>query len=199
MSRPPKRITRPRLQRITAHYLERYSTSVDNLRRLLARRVHRAAAHHGDDPAEGLQLVEDELERLQRIGLLNDGAYARGRARSLLRKGNGPRLVRVKLRQKGLAPELIDAALAEVEAELDLDPQRLAAALYARKRRIGQWARPPRRPESDDERRQRRQRDLQRLARAGYSFELARFVVDASPGTPEAEELEALVLRRRSL
>jgi regulatory protein len=187
------------LQRITGHYLERYSSSVDNLRRLLQRRVHRAAAHHGDDPAEGERLVEEELARLVQLGFLNDDAYARGRARSLLRRGNGPRLVRTKLRQKGVDASIIDAVLAEVEAELQVDPQRLSAALYARKRRMGPWARPPRGADSPEARRERRQRDLQRMARAGFGYDLARDIVDVTPGSPEAEELEELILVRRTL
>jgi regulatory protein len=187
------------LQRITAHYLERYSSSVDNLRRLLLQRVHRAASFHGDDPAEGAKLVDEELARLVQLGLLNDAAYARGKARALIRKGNGPRLVRTKLAQKGLAASDIDAAIAEVQAELEVDPQRLAAAVYARKRHIGPWARPAGAPEEHDAVRARRQRDLQRMARAGFGYDLARAIVEAEPGSPEADDLEELVLARRSL
>jgi len=146
-----------------------------------------------------MALVEDELARLVKFGFLNDTAYARGKARSLLRRGNGLRLVGTKLRQKGVPSEVIDAVLAEVEAELGVDPNQLSAALYARKRRMGPWARPPRGDDGPEARRVRRQRDLQRMARAGFSYDLARGIVDVTPGSPEAEELEELVHVRRSL
>ena len=198
MSRSPKRITRARLQRITAHYLERYSTSVSHLRRLLLRRVHRSATFHGEDPAEGEALVEEELTRLVSLGWLDDARYARSKARSLVRRGHGPRRVRMLLGQKGVPSEAIDAALMDVEDHIGEDPRRLAAALYARKRRIGPWAVPPRR-DGPAERQQRRQRDLQRMARAGFSYDLARSLVDVEPGSEDADAWVALVELRRQL
>ena len=51
-------------------------------------------------------------------------------------------------------------------------PDLVAAATYARKRRIGPYRR--------RDRGEQRQRDLARLARQGYSFEIARTVIDAA-------------------
>lgn len=187
MRKPPKRITVPRLQRITAYYLERYTSSVGNLRRLLLQRVRRSAEHHQEDPEPWIELVEQELSRLQRIGMLNDAAYARDKARSLVRRGNGARQVRAKLQAKAVPAALIDSALAGIAAEMDVDPELAAAVKYARRRRLGPFG-----PEKDPE---ARQKDLQRFARAGFSFDLARQVLDA----PDVESLSAAIDAGRRL
>ncbi|MBX2797147.1 MAG: RecX family transcriptional regulator [Myxococcales bacterium] len=170
--RAPRRITAPYLQRVTAHYLERYASSRANLKRLLMRRVHRSAAHHDDDPADGEVLVDAELDRLEGLGLIDDDAYAADRARSLNRRGASARKIRATLASKGVAGWRIDAALESLAGE-GTDPEWRAALTYARKRRIGPYRRAP---VDDDGRR----KELGRMARAGFSFDLAKRVLDAT-------------------
>lgn len=178
MARAPRRITAPYLERVTAHYLERYGANRAHLRRLLARRVERSARHHAEEPEEidelrtqGLELVDAELDRLERIGLLNDARYASDKARAMHRRGASSRKIRAKLRERGLSAAVIDEALAALAPEggnLDL----VAAATFARKRRLGPW----RRQQAD---RERRAKELARLGRAGFPYDIARQVVDA--------------------
>ena len=47
--RVPRKATPKRLERVALHYLERYSSSSENLRRVLMRRVERSARAHGTD------------------------------------------------------------------------------------------------------------------------------------------------------
>ncbi len=175
MPKSPRRISEAYLQRVTAHYLERYATSRENLRRLLMKRVLRSAAFHEVDPEPWVALVDAELDRLERIGLVNDLAYARDKARALHRRGSGTRRIRFVLQQKGLGSDAIDDALAELGEHRDPDWQ--AACTYARKRSLGPWRRVP----LDED---RRRKELGRLARAGFSFDVARRVVEAE--SPEA-------------
>lgn len=168
--RPPKRMTHARLRRVLAHYLERYSTTSSHARRLMRQRIRRAAEHHGEDPAVAEGWLDAEIARMQELGVIDDAAYARDRARSLVRRGNGPRLVRSKLAAKGVPSDLIDAALQEMVEEVG-DPAWAAALTYARKRRLGPWSR----GELDWE---LRTKQLAKLARAGFSYEMARRVLD---------------------
>lgn len=185
MARAPRRITARYLERVTAHYLERYSANRAHLRRLLLRRVTRSAAHHAEDPGEveelteaGKELVDHELDRLERIGLLNDDQFAADRARSLHRRGSSTRRIRSVLRGRGIEAEVIDAALEALQPE-GTDADLVAAATFARKRRLGPW----RRKEVD---RDGRRKELARLARGGFPYSIAQRVIDAA--TPE--ELE---------
>ena len=50
--RPPRPITPAYLERVVAHYLQRYFTTRAHLRRLLMQRVRRSAEYHGSDVDE---------------------------------------------------------------------------------------------------------------------------------------------------
>lgn len=173
----PRKVTAASLERAALHYLQRFATSSQNLRRVLMRRVHRSADAHGTSPQDGADLVDDLIARYQASGLLDDPAYARMRAESLHRRGSSRRLIRQKLAVKGVASDVIDAALAELGAETG-HSELAAACHYARRRRIGPW-RATNRAESHD-------RDLAALARQGFSYDIARRVIDAAD--PQALE-----------
>lgn len=181
--RKPRKITPDSLGRIALHYLERYATSSENLRRVLIRRIRRSAEAHGTDPDEQMPHVDALITRYQQSGLLDDQAYARMRAESLHRRGSSGRMIRMKLAAKGVASDAIDDALEslnEMVANADLS----GACNYARRRRIGPWRL---RDRSDY-----RDRDLASLARQGFGYDIARKVIDAEDTeTLEAEAAEA--------
>lgn len=163
--KPPKPITAGYLEAVTGFYLERYATTSAHLRRLLMQRARRSVAFHGGDLAEATALVDAEIARLQRLRLLDDARYATDRARALHRRGGGSRRIRAVLASKGLSQEQIEAALDDVPDDWH------AALTYARKRRLGPWRTGPLDPD-------RRAKELGRLGRAGFSWEVARRVVE---------------------
>lgn len=168
--RGPKKATPEYLERAALFYLERYASSVGNLRRVLMTKVRRSADHHGTDPEAGAEAVEELLARFQRGGLLDDRAYAEGRAVTLHRAGHSLPAIRLRLRQKGVDRETIGAALERLHDEADA-PDLAAALRHARKRRLGPY-RPAGRAEN-------RQRDMAALARKGFPPDLCQRVVDA--------------------
>lgn len=176
--RMPKPATQERLHRAALHYLERYSSSSENLRRVLQRRTERSARLHGTDRDEANEWIDAIVERLTAAGLLDDRAYAENRAASLQRRGASRRKIAGMLRQKGVDTDAIAAALDSLERDIpspDLD----AAIRLARRRRLGPWR-------TSEAREERRERDLAALARAGFSYALAVRVIDAD--SPEALE-----------
>jgi regulatory protein len=60
---------------------------------------------------------KEAVARLVRAGAVDDGRLARGRAELLARRGGGDLLVRHDLEGRGIAPELIEQAVAELEPE----------------------------------------------------------------------------------
>jgi regulatory protein len=150
------------LQRVTAWYLERWATSAEHLRRLLLARLERA----GVDRRERESLVAAEIDRLRSHGWLDDERYAADRVRTLRRKGGSAAKVRATLRAKGVDAGAIDGALAAGD-ETEWD----AACTWARKHRVGRW----RRAEADVD---VRRKELARLGRAGFPYDLARRIVD---------------------
>jgi regulatory protein len=169
--RPKPRKATPKSLENAAHYhLQRFSSSSENLRRVLGRRVERSARAHDTDRAEGLAAIDDIIARFERAGLLNDAVYAAARAASLNRCGVSGRAIHAKLREKGLNAEVIEAAI-EALAKNHAEPE-FAAAAYARRRRLG----PYRSPETRTE---RREWDLGAMARSGFGYNLSLRVIDA--------------------
>lgn len=169
--RGPKKVTPQHLENVALHYLARFATSAENLRRVLMRRVETSARHHGTDPEEGARWVDGLIRRYQGAGLLDDAAYAEARAADMLRRGVPLKGIRFRLAQKGVAGADIDKAV-DVLAEDAPEPDLAAAVALARRRRLGPFAPPAARAE-------RREKDLAALARAGFDYGTARRVIDA--------------------
>ena len=166
--RPPTKISASYLENAALHYLERYSSSRANLRRVLMRKVDRSLAHWGGERDDAVQLVDAAIAKLARLGYVDDGAYAETKVRSLHRKGASRRLIAANLGAKGVEADTIAAALATLEGDSDL----AAALALARRRRLG-----PFRPA--DKRADFRARDMAALGRAGFAWETVRKIIEA--------------------
>ncbi|MEI8393746.1 MAG: RecX family transcriptional regulator [Rhodospirillaceae bacterium] len=194
---PP--LTAERLERAALRYLERFAASTASFRRVLMTRVERSAREHGTDRVEGAALVDALIERYQRSGLLNDAQYAEAKAATLRRRGASARAIREHLAVRGIDAELSAAALVSADEaghansehadsepadsepadseHADSEPadsgDETAARALARRRRLGPFR-------SADQRAEHRARDLASLGRAGFSYEIARRVIDES-------------------
>jgi regulatory protein len=169
--RAPRPPTRERLHARALHYLERFATTGAHLRRVLLRRALRDAEALGLDLARVREDVEAVVGRAVAAGLVDDRLFAASRARRLAEAGRSPARIRAALAAKGLDQAAVAAALRGLEEEQG-DPELAAAVAYARKRRIGPW-----RPEP--ERADTRLKDLAALGRAGFSYRVAKQVVEA--------------------
>ncbi len=177
--RKPKPATASRLEKAALAHIDRYATSAANLRNVLMRRVARSVRLHDTDRAEAGEWVEAIIAKLLERRLLDDGAYAQVRARSLHGSGASRRKIAGMLQQKGVGRDDIAAAQTALDAEYS-NSELVAAYNYARRRRFG----PYRLPEAREE---RRARDMAALARAGFGYDTSRRVVDAA----SVEDLEA--------
>ena len=177
----PRKITAQRLENMALHYLGRYASSSANLRRVLMRKVARAALAHDSDPAEGVKLIEDLIARYLRSGLIDDRAYAAQKAASLQRRGASRFGIKGKLRQKGVTGALIDDALQGLEQQGGGASELASACALVRRRRLGPYREKSKRQEMRD-------KDLAALSRAGFSFEVARRVL-AAPDIAAIEKL----------
>ncbi len=175
--RAPRKPTRQSLENAALAYLGRFAASAKGLERVLMRRVDRAARAGIGDREEGAALIAAIIARYREAGLLNDAAFAEARARTLFERGQPLRAIRMKLAQKGVGTAEIEHALATLAANegngnartLDRD----AAERLARRRRLGPWRDAARRKDM-------RERDLAALARAGFSYGIARDVIDGT-------------------
>lgn len=168
----PRKVSPRYLENAALHYLKRYAATASQLKRVLLRKVDRSLKFHGGDRAEALGWVEALADKLVRGGLINDQAYAEMKAQSLRASGRSSRVIAQKLRLKGVAADVVEQKLAAATAEVSEDA---AARIWARKKRLGPFRR------DAQTRQENRQRDLAALARAGFSFSIAKKIIDGAP------------------
>ena len=165
----PRKLDAASLENAALHYLGRYASSAENLRRVLMRKVQRSEIA----TEEGAAIVAALIERYRRAGLVDDEAYAEAQVAGLRRRGGSRQAIVARLGAKGVAREEIAAALgtANVAAEL------AAACALARRRRLGAYRKTP-----------DRDKDMAAFARAGFPVEIARQVLSCRT----IEEIESL-------
>lgn len=154
------------LERWALHYLGRYASSAENLRRVLTRRVRRRSPEAASAAAA---LIDALVARYRESGLLDDAAYAAARVHSLHRRGESLRAMRARLAAKGVPAADVADAVSGLRATTP-DPDLAAACGFARRRRLG----PFRRSAAD------LPRELGAFARAGFSRRVAEAVLACS-------------------
>jgi regulatory protein len=153
--RPLGPLKKSSLENAALYYLERYAASVEGLRRVLARRVEKAAREERCDREEASAWVAEIVERFARSGL-----------------GDSAKRIQAELREKGVDASIITGALAEEDGDDASAAELEAAWRLARRRRLGPYR-------AADQRADARNRDLAALGRAGFGFSTAKAVVDA--------------------
>jgi len=171
--RKRKPATAEYVERAGQYYLARYASSVANFRAVLQRKIARRGLAPGVPESEAEGWIEALIKRFVAVGLLDDRAYGRARLESLTRQGRSRRVVRGDLLRKGLDADLVDDLMA-AQAEDGADPEVDAVIAFARRRRLGPFAR----QQAADPSREK-QRALAAFARAGFGYGLARRVLDA--------------------
>ena len=166
----PRKVTRKLLEKSAFYYLKRYSSSSENLRRILFKRVKSSAQYHGTDVSAGQLWVNEVIEKFIANKLLDDVQYAETKCLSVHRKGGSKQTIRKKLREKGITPDIIEQTFTLLD-QYSVDPELIAAAITARRRRLGPYR-------SRGHRNSFREKDLASLARAGFNYSIASRVID---------------------
>jgi regulatory protein len=149
-----------RLRALALAYVGRYATSCARLATYLNRKI----AERGWID-ENVPPVAEIVTQFGSLGYVDDEAFAKTRSESLLRRGYGPNRLRIALRVSGIGTDIIDRA-----ADVD-DENALAAALvFARRKRIGPYARDALTPDI-------RQKMMATLLRAGHSYDISRKIL----------------------
>ena len=113
-------------------------------------------------------IIEDTVADLERLGLVDDAAYARAFVRGRFEaRGYGPARLRQDLQRKGIDRSTIDAALDELTEAEDLGAE-------ARTQAEKKW----RSLRSEDDLRKRKKKTMDFLVRRGFGFDTAREAVD---------------------
>lgn len=187
-----KPLTSKRIRNIAEYQISQREMSRQSLEMIFERRAYMLLRHLSQEDArlereEIRARVSVELDRLVDLGYLDDNRFAQMRARQGFRAGKGEKRIALDLQRKGISPEIIDSAIAQAAREIreetgvrpdqecpDLEAAELHAALsYARKKRLGPFSGQLNQEEAAVSR-----RALASMARRGFSFSLARQVLE---------------------
>ncbi len=127
---------------------------------VLRRKIMKRCKARGEDPAPYYEHIAPLVARYIESGLLDDARYAGAKVSSLRRKGTSARMIAAKLAVKG-----VSKALVAEQIEADETSELEAAQNLVRRKKLGQ------NPERKD-------KDLATLARAGFSYAIAKQVLE---------------------
>ena len=163
-----RRVSLKRLKNKAAGYLGRYASTERKLTQVLIKFIKRKWPEISIDDAK--DEIQETVKWCREYGFVNDASYVLMKVKSGRAKGYSAKQIKQKLALAGISSEEVLAAFSDVEDNSDTEFQ--AALTMARKKRIGPYARSP---ITDHE---ERTRQMARLARAGYSYEICKNVFD---------------------
>ena len=158
----PKKISLRYLKNAGAAYLQRFPASTGHFRTVMMRKIDRSCREYQDQDREECVAILDGqiIPHFQELGFLNDSLFAKGLAESLARRGHPKHVIARKMAIKGLGKDDIHAALEDRDEGEDWQ----ALLITARKKKCGAF--------HHDHSPEKRQKDMGKLARAGFSYGL---------------------------
>ena len=149
-----------RLRALALAYVGRYATSCARLAAYLKRKIGERGWVDDSVPP-----VDDIVMQFENLGYVDDSAFAKARGNALLRRGYGPNRLRIALHVSGIGTEIIDEV-----ANIDDDGAFAAALIFARRKRIGPYAKELISPDI-------RQKMIAAFLRAGHSYDISRKIL----------------------
>ena len=150
-------------------YLEKYSPSKQQLRTYLFKKLIKKNQKISNKK-ESFALIDTVISTLADQKLLSDEVYSDAKSKAFLRRGYSLNKIRYSLIKKGIDDRYIKASISKIK-ENESDPDFISAIKLCKKRRIG-----PSRDESN--RPLFYKKDISILARAGFSYEISKRVLD---------------------
>lgn len=178
---PSEARIKKRLTNKALHYLGQYATTTARLRQVLQKFATRKL--EGAAKEDISAAIEAVITECQKFGYIDDQNFTRTRIRAGRNAGRSERQILDKLRQAGIDR---DSAVASLNAhrEDNSDAEKLAALIHIRKKRLGCYSK------EQDNAANHRQKQMAKLARAGFRLDIINFVL-AIESPEAAEEKEA--------
>jgi len=157
------------LRDLAYSYLEKYSPSKQQLKVYLLKKY--LTKIKGTKSKKEVTVIIDEIIlNLEKNRVLNDELYSDSKARMFLRRGYSLNKINQSLRNKGIDNKYIKQSIDKIKED-EIEPDFVSALKLCKRRRIG-----PLRPGANRELFYKKDMDI--LARGGFSFELSKRVLD---------------------
>lgn len=179
--RIPRRISETYLHNAGLYYLERFSASSGQFRTVMRRKIIKSSLHHTDQNITDCHdMLEKTIVKFLKSGLLDDEVYARSVITTQRRRGLSARAIEARLRTKHVPSELITKYMAEYEGD-----DFIAALRQCRRKRMGAFC-----TKVTDDPQKLFNKYLSRLARAGFSYSIAKSALEMDLDEAEEKLLE---------
>jgi len=163
-----KRLTENRLMNIALFYVSQYESSVEKVRQMLNRRLRRLKMQGEEVPPEAPVWINNILQKIQDQSYVDDNRYAENQVRNLILQGKSEHFICAKLALAGIRAERVKEILDAMESTEESRAKR-----FVERKKIG-YLRPR------DERAKFWEKDMAALARAGFSYDIARSALNPS-------------------
>tara|TARA_B100000965_G_scaffold398354_1_gene416347 strand:+ start:508 stop:1068 length:561 start_codon:yes stop_codon:yes gene_type:complete len=150
-------------------YLEKYSPSRQQLKTYLLKK-YLTKFNNSKSKKDLSNIIDKVLINLEKNKLISDELYSDSKSRVLLRRGYSINRISQSLRQKGIKSEFIEKSIKKIKDD-KIEPDFTSALKLCKRRRIGAL-----RPGTNRELFYKK--DMGILARAGFSFELSKRILD---------------------
>jgi regulatory protein len=158
-----KKLSERYLRNAGEYYLNRFPASSAHFIKVMTRKIDRSCRDHPDqNRQEWIDHVANILTPyFQKLGFINDDLYSKALFNSLKNRGFSSSKIRSRMMEKSVSKDIINDLLAENGDDAQ------AVIIFAKKKKIGRFRIEPYNDPKD------KNRDLGKLARAGFSYPLA--------------------------
>ena len=157
------------LRDLAYSYLEKYSPSKQQLKVYLLKK-YLTKIKGTKSRKEVSLIIEEIISKLEKNKILNDEMYSDSKARMFLRRGYSLNKINQSLRNKGIENKFIKQSIDKIKED-NIEPDFNSALKLCKRRRIG-----PLRPDANRELFYKK--DMGVLARAGFSFDISKKILN---------------------
>ena len=150
-------------------YLEKYSPSKQQLKTYLFKKLLKKKQNIANKK-DLFNLIDVVISSLEDQNLISDKYYSDAKSKVFLRRGYSLNKIRHNLIKKGIDEKYIKASISKIK-ENESDPDFFSAIKMCKRRRIGASREESNRPLFY-------KKDISILARAGFSYEVSKKVLD---------------------
>ena len=159
------------VRKTTCSYLEKYNPSKQQLRIYLLKKFLKNYKYMREK-TELLHLIDVTIEDFESKKFLNDKFYSDSKTRTYFKRGYSLNKIRYSLIKKGIDKKYIQGSISKIKNE-ESDPDFFSAIKMCKRKRIGPMREEGNRPLFY-------KKDIGILARAGFSYEISKKILDIS-------------------
>jgi regulatory protein len=156
-------------------YISQWEASEAGVAALLERKISERCERTQESPDPVRRLIPALVARLVERNYVNDERFAEAARARQRKRGSSAARIRANLHSKGISESLVNELFDREEPDVEIR----AAWAFAKRRRLGPYARDRREDREASERGRRRDKHLSAFGREGFEYELAERIVDA--------------------